>query len=157
MAAANLQAQARITLDRTLVGSGGTVTANIIDGPARAGDWLGLYDGAGALVTSYRDWKYLNGSRKPPAGGVANAIVPFTLPTANGTYQLRLLAAGTYDVVATSATITVSAPTVTLDTTSVVGGGTVTATIANAPGMSGDWLGLFKRAHRLAATGTGDT
>ena len=107
MAAANLQAQARITLDRTVVGAGGVVTASVLDGPAVAGDWLGLYDGEGALVTSYRDWKYLNGGHGKPAGGVANAAVTFTLPETPGIYTLRLFNSGTFNVAATSAPITV--------------------------------------------------
>ena len=143
MAAANLQAPARLALDKTAVGIGGTVTALVTDGPAKAGDWLGLFDGTGALVTSYRDWKYLNGARKLPDGGVANAVVPFTLPLTVGTYQLRLFDAGSYNVVATSPAITVSAPSVSIDKTTVAAGGTVTATIANGPGGVSDWVGLF--------------
>ena len=42
MAAANLQAQAKLALDKTVVGAGGIVTALVSDGPALAGDWLGL-------------------------------------------------------------------------------------------------------------------
>ena len=143
MAAANLQAPARITLDRTVVGAGGAVIATVVDGPAVAGDWLGLYDAGGALVTSYRDWKYLNGSHGKPDGGVANAAVPFNLPAAEGQYNLKLFAAGTYDVVATSAPITVATPRLSLSDTTVAAGGSVTATITNAPGMPGDWVGLF--------------
>jgi hypothetical protein len=155
MAAANLQAPARLTLDKTVVGIGGTVTALVSDGPAKAGDWLGLFDGAGALVTSYRDWKYLNGARKVPAGGVANAVVPFTLPVTDGSYELRLFAAGTWEVVATSETITVTAPpavpaptptTIALSSQRVSAGGIVTATIAHGPGRPNDWIGLFNAA-----------
>ena len=151
MAAANLQAQAQITLDRSVVGAGGTVTANISDGPAVPGDWLGLYDGTGGLVTSYRDWKYLDGSHAKPANsGVANAAVKFALPDTPGTYSLRLFRGGTYDVAATSAPITVASPSLSVSATNVAAGETVTATIENAPGEAGDWIGLYDAAGAVA-------
>jgi hypothetical protein len=151
MAAANLQAPARIALNRSFVGAGGAVTATVSDGPAMPGDWMGLYDGADALVTSYRDWKYLNGSHGKPDGGVANAAVSFTLPETAGTYTLKLFAAGTYNVVATSAPITVATPSISLSASTVAAGGTVTATIANGPGMPGDWIGLYDASGALSS------
>ena len=39
-------------------------------------------------------------------------------------------------------------PTVTLSATTVVAGGTVTATIANGPGNAGDWVGAVWRQRR---------
>ena len=143
MAAANLQAQARITLDRTVVGAGGVVTASVVDGPAVAGDWLGLYDGEGSLVTSYRDWKYLNGGHGKPAGGVANAAVTFTLPETLGTYTLRLFTNDSYNEVASSAPIMTTIPTVTLSETSLNAGATVTVRIADGTGLPGDWIALY--------------
>jgi len=143
MAAANLQAPARITLDRTVVGAGGSVTAIVADGPATAADWLGLYDAAGALVSSYRDWKYLNGSHRKPDGGVANAAVTFTLPETEGTYELRLFENDSYKLVATSAPIVTATPILSLSSTSLNAGDTVTATIANGPGTPGDWIALY--------------
>jgi hypothetical protein len=144
MAAANLQAAARITLDRTVVGAGGLVTALVADGPALAGDWLGLYDGTGALVTSYRDWKYLNGGHgKPEGGGVANAAVTFTLPENPGTYQIRLFVNDSYTEAASSAPIVTTIPTVTLSETSVNAGATVTARITDGTGLPGDWIALY--------------
>ena len=144
MAAANLQAQARISLDRSVVGAGGVVTATVSDGPGLAADWLGLYDGAGGLVTSYRDWKYLNGQhRKPESGGVANAAVTFTLPEIPGTYQLRLFTNDSYTEVASSAPIVTTIPTVTLSETAVNAGATVTARITDGTGLPGDWIALY--------------
>jgi hypothetical protein len=123
MAAANLQAQPKLALDKTVVGAGGVVTAMVSDGQALAGDWLGLYDGTGGLVTSYRDWKYLNGTHaKPEAGGVANAAVTFTLPQTPGTYSLRLFNSGTFDVAATSAPILVTSPSLSVSATTGAGG-----------------------------------
>ena len=60
-----------------------------------------------------------------------------------GTYQVRFFLNDSFTVLATSASITVAAPTVTLSATTVAPGGTVSATIANGPGHSLDWVGLF--------------
>ena len=118
--------------------AGGTVTATIANAPGSHGDWVGLYDANGNPV----QWQYLNGSHSLPAVGVSGATVTFVLPATPGTYHARLFNGG-YTLVATSGAIITSAPSVTLDATTGVAGGTVTATITNAPGMPGDWAGLY--------------
>jgi hypothetical protein len=40
-------------------------------------------------------------------------------------------------------TFSVTAPTIALSTTTVAAGGTVTATVANGPGNTRDWVGLY--------------
>jgi hypothetical protein len=56
---------------------------------------------------------------------------------------VRFFLNDSFTVLATSATITVAAPTVTWSATSVAPGATVSATFANGPGNSLDWVGLF--------------
>jgi hypothetical protein len=63
-----------------------------------------------------------------------------------GTYTVRFFLNDSWSKLATSATITVPAPSITLSATIVVPGGTVTATMANGPGNAGDWIGLFATA-----------
>jgi len=126
-----------VTLGATTGTAGGTVTATITNGPGTPGDWIGLYDANGNPM----QWQYLNGSHSLPVAGVKSATVTFILPAAPGTYHARLFN-GTYTRVATSGTISTSAPSVTLGATTGSAGGTVTATIANAPGTRGDWVGL---------------
>jgi len=118
--------------------AGGIVTATIANAPGTAGDWAGLYDAAGNAVT----WQFLNGSQTMPPAGVTSAVLTFMLPSAAGTYHVRLFN-GSYTRVATSGTITTTAPTVTLSSSSANAGGRITATIANGPGMPGDWAGLY--------------
>src|SRR5438045_714309 len=118
--------------------AGGTVTATIANAPGTAGDWVGLYDANGVPV----QWRYLDGTQTRPASGIANATITFTLPATPGTYHARLFNA-TYTLVATSGTITTTVPTVTLGAATGTAGGTVTATIVNAPGTPGDWVGLY--------------
>ena len=102
--------------------------------------------GAGAADGTYIDWKYLNGTQTRPASGVTGAAVAFTMPATPGTYNVRFFLNDSLTKLATSATITVTAPappSIALSATTVAPGGTVTATIANGPGNAGDWLGLY--------------
>jgi hypothetical protein len=82
------------------------VTVTVANGPANAGDWVGLY-AAGAPASAYLQWQYLNGTHTAPAVGVSGAPLTFTMPLTAGTYELRFFANNTYNVLATSATITV--------------------------------------------------
>ena len=57
---------------------------------------------------AYLDWKYLNGAQIAPATGLADAAVPFAMPTTPGTYVLKFFSGST--LLATSAPITVASP-----------------------------------------------
>jgi hypothetical protein len=127
-----------ITVNTTSVTVGATVTATVENGPANNGDWVGLYAVGGS---AYLDWRYLNGAQMVPTTGLADAIVPFAMPLTPGAYALKFFSGST--LLATSATITVTGPTLTLNTSSVTGGGIVTATVSNTPGNAGDWLGIY--------------
>jgi hypothetical protein len=75
--------------------------------------------------------------------------VPFTIPgsVAAGTYELRLFSNGTYTRIGTSGPLTVTAPAqanLSVNSTTVVAGGTVSATWSGIASPSGsDWIGLF--------------
>jgi agmatine deiminase len=97
---------ASVTPSATSVAPGATVTATVANGPANAGDWVGLY-ATGAAVSAYLEWQYLNGTHTAPAVGVSGAPLTFTMPLTAGTYELRFFHDNTYTVLATSATITV--------------------------------------------------
>ena len=81
---------------------------------------------------------------------MTGAAVAFTMPATPGTYNVRFFLNDSLTKLATSATITVTAaaPSIALSATTVVPGGTVTATIANGPGNAGDWVGLFGAERR---------
>ena len=127
-----------VTLGAAAGSAGGLVTASVMNGPGTAGDWIGLYDLNGRNV----QWQYLNGAQTLPASGVSSATVTFLLPATPGTFRAELYNA-TYTLIATSGTITTSAPSITLGAASGTAGGTVTATVANGPGTAGDWVGLY--------------
>ena len=148
-----------IALSATTVVAGGTVTATIANGPGNAGDWVGLF-GAGAADGTYLDWKYLNGTRTRPGSGVTGAAVTFTMPATPGTYNVRFFLNDSMTKLATSATITVTAaapPTIALSATTVVPGGTVTATMANGPGTPAIGSGCSAPAPRTGPTWIGST
>ena len=100
-----------------------------------------------ADVGGYYDWKYLNNSRTAPAAGLASATVTMTAPSAAGTTcNARLFANDWSTKVATSATVTVTAPptpTFTMGPTDVAPGGTLTISLANGPANRGDWVALY--------------
>jgi hypothetical protein len=136
------QSSPTITVTPTTVSPGGTITVTIANGPGNARDWVALYSGFSLI-----DWKYLNGSRTAPASGVNSAIVTFVMPSTSGTYTVQFLVNDTYTVLATSGPITVQAngppPSITVTPTAVVGGGSVTVTVANGPGNARDWVALY--------------
>jgi hypothetical protein len=110
----------------------------VANAPGNAGDWAGLYDAAGNAV----QWQYLNGAQTKPVTPLTSAVLTFNLPPTAGTYQVRLFNSA-YVLVATSASVTTVVGTVSLDTATANAGGNVTATIVNAPGTPGDWVGLY--------------
>jgi hypothetical protein len=69
--------------------------------------------------------------------------VSFKLPLTAGLYEVRLFRNDSLTRIATSDTVTVTMPTVTLDVTNAAPGATVNATIAQGAGATGDWVGLF--------------
>src|SRR5207245_1284971 len=126
------------------VSPGATVTASVSNGPGNAHDWIAVFP-TGAPSTGYLDWKYLNNTRIAPSTGVTTATVTFPMPSTTGTYEIRLYLNDTYTLVGTSDTITVDAgtePSITATPTAVGPNGSVTATIANGPGGTSDWVGL---------------
>jgi hypothetical protein len=132
------------------VAGGAIVTVTMTGGPGQTGDWLGLYR-AGATVSQWLDWKYLNGTRTRPTTGLGAATVTFTLPTGGGTYEIRFFSNDTATLLATSSTIisnTVTQLTVNgvspPSTVSVSGGSVVTVVVSGGPGQVGDWLGLYR-------------
>jgi len=127
-----------IAASATSVTVGAIVTATALDGPANKTDWIALYPAGGA---TYLDWKYMNGTQTAPAAGLADAIVPFAMPMTAGSYELRFFSGST--LLATSAAITVSGPTLSLSASTVIVGASVNATVGNGPGNARDWVGVY--------------
>jgi hypothetical protein len=127
-----------IAASATSITVGAIVTATVLDGPANKTDWIALYPAGGA---TYLDWKYMNGTQTAPVAGLADAIVPFVMPMTAGSYELKFFSGST--LLATSAAITVSGPTLSLSASTVIVGSSVNATVGNGPGNARDWVGVY--------------
>jgi hypothetical protein len=132
-----------LTIDPMAVAPGGTFTVTVAGGPGNARDWVGLFCPTTAADGEYLDWKYLNNTRMAPASGVTAATVTLTAPAASTTCHARLFADNGFTKLATSATATVTGPTVTASSLDVTPGGTITVTVAHGPGNVRDWVGLY--------------
>jgi uncharacterized protein YhfF len=133
-----------IALNAATAVPGQTVTATVTNGPGNAWDWVGLYPAGATSATANRlAYKFLNGQTTAPASGVNGATVTFALPSAPGSYDVRLFLNGSFTVLATSGTITIAPPSIALNATTAVPGQTVTATVTNGPGNAWDWVGLY--------------
>src|SRR5207247_1137246 len=141
-----------LAVNSTTVNGGSTVTVTMSNGPGHRTDWVGLFQ-QGAANTGYADWQYLGGANVPPVTGSTSATLPFTMPTAAGPFEFRLFANNGFTVLATSqaVTVNVATPTLTVSSTTVNGGATVTVTVSNGPGNRADWVGVFP----LGAANTG--
>ena len=149
----SVPAGSSINVSSSSVVGGGTVTSSVVNGPGGQLDWVGLF-AVGASSSSRLDWKYLSNNQTPPAAGLTSANVSFAMPTTPGQYNLRFFPAGSTTPLATSATITVTAPAVpasiTPSATTVAAGGLLTLTLANGPGGQFDWVGLYPTASGAA-------
>ena len=137
------------------VAVGGTVTATWANiATPTSTDWIGLY-AVGADDASYATWRYVSCSTLPGPTGLASGSCGLPVPSlVPGSYELRLFANNGYGRIATSAPFTVTAAvvaTLSVSPSSVVAGGTVTATWSGITSPAGaDWIGLF-------VPGTADT
>jgi hypothetical protein len=92
------------------VAPGGSVQVTVADGSGNTSDWVALAK-AGTALTSYVDWKYLNGTRSLPATGVTSAALTFAMPQTLGSYEFRFFANNGYTLFATSPPVSVELPT----------------------------------------------
>jgi len=125
-----------LTVNTTNVSGGNAVTLTLVNGLGGASDWLALAL-VGAADGSYLQWTYVG-------AGVTTRTWTVTMPGAGGIYEFRLFLNGGYVRAATSPRVTVAAatPVLTVNTTSVVVGGSVTVTLTGGAAGSTDWLAL---------------
>jgi hypothetical protein len=92
-----------LTPSATAVAPGASVQVLVEHGPGSPYDWVALAPVGGSHV----DWRYLSGTRTPPASGLTTALLTFTMPTTQGSYEFRLYANDGYTLLAKSPTVTV--------------------------------------------------
>jgi hypothetical protein len=133
--------QATIAVPPTAL-PGGTLSATLTTGPGGRTDWVALYCPATLADASFVDWKYLSGTTTPPGSGLTGATVGLTVPASATTCNVRWFANDTLTKLATSATVTIVGPTITLPTL-VASGDTLNVTVANGPGSPTDWVAFY--------------
>jgi len=89
------------------VNAGDSITATFTNGPAKTGDWWGVYL-IGDPDTAYKSWGYLNGLHTMPPSGVSGAALPIAMPLLQGAYELRWFENNSLTRVATSGQIVVT-------------------------------------------------
>jgi hypothetical protein len=136
-----------LSVSLTSMSPGQALQVKVANGPGNTTDWVGLFP-ATAADGAPLVWRYLNGMQTAPASGLTSATLTFTMPQTPGTYDFRLFRSNSLTKLATSVTVTVQAsatPTVTPSATTVGPGQAVLVTVANGPGNTTDWIGLFGR------------
>ena len=79
-----------LTTSTSVVEPGGSVDAIITGGPAGVTNHVALYEASESNPDNAIDYFYLNGEKEPPAVGLANATVTFSVPETEGNYVFKL-------------------------------------------------------------------
>jgi hypothetical protein len=120
-----------LTVSATSVAGGVAVTATLTNGLGGSLDWFALA-AVSAPNSSYVQYT-------PVGAGVSNRTWTVNMPATPGSYEFRLLS-GSNVRIATSPTVVVVAPSLSVNTTNAVTGEQVTVTMTNGSGGAGDWL-----------------
>lgn len=129
--------------DFTSVGPGARVIVSFNGTGGSTTDWIGLY-AVGAPSTSFLAWTYLNGTTAAPSTPLSSGQVTFTMPTAPGQYEFRLLANDGYqELTTTRAPANVRDPVVQVGTSNPAPGSRVNVIVRNAAGYTTDWIGVY--------------
>ena len=125
-----------LTIGAASVTAGGSVTVTLTNGFGGQSDWM-TFALVSAPNTSYAAYTYVG-------NGVTTRTWTVTAPSTPGTYEFRLFLNNGYTRAATSAPVTVTAPavpaTLTVNSTSVGTGASVTVTLTGGPGGPSDWM-----------------
>lgn len=115
----------------TAVRSGATIQVTMTGGPGHIYDWITIVPTSSSSTTYTGIW-FMSGTSMPPSSPLTQAQFLIATPTTNGIYEVRWLASGHYDRIATSAPIyigvTPPAPPAPLPGTILFDGDSNTAT-----------------------------
>jgi hypothetical protein len=126
---------------------GATVTVQVASGPAFPWDWVAKHETTAANNVHFNDWKYLDGTQTQPEAGRGSATLTFTMPATPGAYHFRFFQNDKSVLLATSPTVTVSAPVMTVNGSStpitVAPGTVVEVNVSGGPAFPLDWVGRY--------------
>jgi len=126
---------------------GASLTIAVANGPGHVYDWITIVP-TGSAANAYTGIWFLSGTSIPPPSGWTSATFAIPAPATAGTYEVRFLASGYYQRLATSGVITVSgspAPPpstagINVSPASVNAGSTLNVSVWNGPGHVYDWI-----------------
>jgi subtilisin family serine protease len=123
-----------LSVSTTLTSTGAPVTVTLTNGPGGANDLLALA-AVGAPDTALIQ-------STPVGAGVTNRTWTVNMPATAGNYEFRLYVNGARAATSPAVTVVASTatPTLTVSSTTVVGGQAVTVTLTGGYGDSLDWL-----------------
>jgi hypothetical protein len=128
----------QLSVSAATVAAGASITVTLTNGYGGSGDWLAFAATAAANST------YLQSTKV--GAGVTTRTWTVPAPSPPGTYEFRLFLNGGYTRTATSPTVTVTGPatppSLTISANQVAPGGSVTVTLRDGYGGSGDWMSL---------------
>jgi subtilisin family serine protease len=127
-----------LTVSSTSVNAGQAITVTLTNGLGGNLDWIS-FAAVGAANNSYVQQTWVG-------AGVTTRTWTVSAPTTSGQYEFRLFQNGGFTRLATSPAVAVAgpppAPVLTVSSTSVPVGASLTMTLANGPGAAQDWLAL---------------
>jgi len=143
-------ASASLTVNPSSVAGGGSVTATFSNVTfPQTSDWIGVYR-QGDPDNAYVDYQWTSSCSKAIGSlAVSAGFCDFNMPSpaTQTTYEMRLFRAASFSRLATSGgiTVTVVPASLSVNPTTVAGGGSTTATFSNVSSpQTGDWLGLYR-------------
>ncbi len=144
--AVNTTTSAKLTASPASVSAAGSVTVSWsgVSNPTST-DWIGIYH-PGDRDTAYIDWVYADScSKTAGTAALSSGSCSVTMPTASGTYELRLYSNDGFTRFAASNQVTVTGgATLSASPATVSAGGSVTVSWngVSSP-TSTDWIGVY--------------
>lgn len=132
------QALTGLALDTNVYPTGDTIYATHTNGPGNPKDWVGIYrKGQTPGPTPSTTWKYVVNS-------ATNGVLPFTLSNSDEYFAAYFENDGYGEIAPRVPFYHGVIPQVSTDTTNYSLGDTVHIAYNNAPGLSQDWIGVYK-------------
>jgi hypothetical protein len=131
----------RLALDSVQYATGSTIRVTFTNGNTDANAWIGIYKkgqtpGSGTGTSTATAWKYTN--------GMANGTMTFTL-TATDEYFVAYFGNSGYTEIAPRVSFYHGPiPELSIAATNYNVGQSVPVSFRNAPGLSKDWIGIYK-------------
>lgn len=131
----------RLSLDSVQYATGSTIKVTYTNGNTDPNAWIGIYKkgqtpGSGSGTSTATTWKY--------TGGTANGTMTFTLSQTDEYFVAYFGNSGYTEIAPRASFYYGPIPELTTTATNYSVGQTVPVSFGNAPGLSKDWIGIYK-------------